>query len=1291
MNWALKVLILGFLLWDLNHVTLGQSVPPTIPGITSPAPTTTKITSIPKDTKLTSTSLPPLHPTTRIQSSSNDSALITTTTSNQTLDDPSNPQSPTTTVPMTVPTPADNSTAVSDALTSTTSNTTMLSITDQSHNDSSNPQSPTSIVPTAAPTPADNSTAVSLAFTSPTSNTTSMLSNITDTTTTDFNQTTSPPDVSPTPGDNKTTPVDCSGFENLKVPKPSYEKESETLDLDLPDNLKNKTVNCTCDKCGSGEYEFKLLRFTFRVPMCTPANISCWFEECPGVIPVPLDVPLKKGIYSLSVAADINSITFNWYNASGPGCDALKVNSACSNVDDKEKNFTGRKVVNNLEAYTNYSCSSKLLYRNQVIERRTDIIEQTKIGRPDRVQNVGCHDETNTTITVTWDQPIKRNGPETKYEVHITDSQFLYDVPAHLRPNKPGSSGYMESLFKTFTGLQPYAKYTIQVTAANVDETGHFLTSFETITCNTREGKPGLVTCAKPEVGSTHNTITITCNPPVHINGKRGACILTSNDRVEEKNDCKFSLRDLYYLTTYRFKIQYKNNILTGDPIQVEAKTKYNDKALIGFLAFFITITCVALILVMYKIYILRRRSSCNFEDHYPLTEQDDERQLLSIDPIPLEQLLETYKRKNADEGRLFLDEFQSIPRVFSKFSVKEARKPYNQSKNRYIDILPYDDNRVVLSEIHGELGSDYINASYINGFKEPRKYIAAQGPKEETMNDFWRMIWEQKSTIIVMVTRCEEGNRNKCAQYWPSKEGETKSFGDVNVKISQEKFFPDYIIRKLHINNRREKSERDITHIQFTVWPDHGVPDDPNLLLKLRRRVNALSNFFSGPIIVHCSAGVGRTGTYISIDAMLEGLEAEGRVDVYGYVVQLRRQRCLMVQVESQYIFIHKSLVEYNQFGETEISTSELPHLLNKMKKNDPPSEPSQLNCEFQRLPSYRNWRPQTTGNHHDNKDKNRNSTIIPYEFNRVQIKMNDEPEKEQTEDSDMSSDEDSDNEESIYINASFIIGYWGTRSIVAAQSPLKNTIPEFWQMISQRRIKAIVTLSGPNQDNEEECAPYWKEKSKTYNDLEVEMTEEHSTANYTERSFEIRHTKRKDVRKVTQFHYKQWEDVVPKEAKGLLEMIEKVRKNVSCKKVDDQNKQSVSLLVHCSDGSKRTGTFCALWNLLESAQVEEVIDVFQTVKNLRRQRSGMVSSFEQYEFLYNTLASTIPAQNGEVKITIHQDKQNEIQTKTPDTIETVTANQTESNPPEPKEGETVSNGPSAAVFTDVSLRIDE
>ncbi|XP_075688353.1 receptor-type tyrosine-protein phosphatase C [Rhinoderma darwinii] len=1100
--------------------------------------------------------------------------------------------------------------------------------------------------------------------------------------TTSSNQTTSAPqlttDVSPSPQGDKTE-TNCSG---IIVKPPLYNGKSETLMIDVPDHLKNKTLYCTNDKSNSSEYEFKLLNVIFYVSMCEPTDITCWFKECTDTekINILLDVPPKRGIYELKVKENAHGFNFTWNNKDGGNCNVV-VESNCS---DGERNLPGSEYVDKLEAYTEYNCTSRLLYNGKIIESKTQTLK-TKIGKPENIQNLICI-PTNTTAKVTWDEPNKANGPLGGYIVTVQSKDPRYYVERNISD--------LSNLYETFIDLSPYTQYEITIKAYNILELGDKVTR----QCMTTEGKPNKVTHVRTKVGVMHNNaVKIECKDPDHINGQKGKFILEINNAEHNKSVCQFFIEGLNYLTTYSYKIYYKNNVFIGDPVIKSITTKYNDKALIGFLAFFITITCVALILVMYKIYKLQKRSSCNFEDDIPLTHQDDEKQLLNIEPIPVEQLLETYKRKNADEGRLFLDEFQSIPRVFSKFPIKEARKSCNQPKNRYIDILPYDENRVVLSEIHGEPGSDYINASYINGFKEPRKYIAAQGPKEETMNDFWRMIWEQKSTIIVMVTRCEEGNRNKCAQYWPSNEDKTEEYGDITVKIKMEKLFPDYITRKLHITNRREKSEREITHIQFTVWPDHGVPDDPNLLLKLRRRVNALSNFFSGPIIIHCSAGVGRTGTYISIDAMLEGLEAESRVDVYGYVVQLRRQRCLMVQVESQYIFIHKSLVEYNQFGETEISTADFPHLLNNMKKSDLPSEPSQLNFEFQRLPSYKNWRPQTVGNHQDNKDKNRNSSVVPYEFNRVQVRVNDEPEGEHTEDSEMSSDEDSDSEDSIYINASYIIGYWGNRTIVAAQAPLKNTLSEFWRMIFQKKIKSIVVLSGPNQENDEgECAPYWKEQSKTYADLEVELSAENPCHSYTERSFEIRHTKRKDVRKVSQFHYNQWGDVLPKETKSLLEMIEKVRKTFSCKRLEEQSShdKSVPLLVHCSDGSQRTGTFCALWNLLESAQVEEVIDVFQTVKRLRRQRSGMVSSFEQYEFLYDTLASTVPAQNGQVTITIHQDDKpdikNEMKNKTPEE-QAITATLKEDSPPKPKQDETVSNGPSAAVFTDVSLRIDE
>ncbi|CAH2311689.1 receptor-type tyrosine- phosphatase C isoform X1 [Pelobates cultripes] len=1077
--------------------------------------------------------------------------------------------------------------------------------------------------------------------------------------------------------------LECAKF---KLQKKRY--NNPELHLKLVDEKKiesNRSLKCNKNESSP---------FVFQVLPCENPDIICYLINCTNPLTYnEIQKPAEKD-FDLIVTVGNTSVTFTW-NTTLKHCE-VRGEYTCSsdNVNETQKNGKQSGLngnVSGLVPYTDYNCTAILFYGNHSIKEETKQIK-TRIGTPGKVRNLDCK-ETNTTISIIWDDPDTFNGPQPLYNIEVNEKYS----------SREGHAASFQNIINRMynvSGLKPYTDYIIKVVAVQKDEINNSLHApEETRECKTAPGIPGKVKSIDTKFKS-NNFIHIHCKAPEKINGPVQNFILYINEiPTFNKSDCVFDVKDLHYLTTYNFKIVFHNGVYLGDSEPFQRHTRYNVNALIGFLAFLIVITSLALLLVLYKIYNLQKKSSRQYDDNIPLAQNEEDR-LLNIEPILVENLLDTYKRKNADEGRLFLDEFQSIPRVFSKFSIKEARKSCNQAKNRYIDILPYDDNRVVLSEISGEPGSDYINASYINGFKEPRKYIAAQGPKEETMNDFWRMIWEQKSTIIVMVTRCEEGNRNKCAQYWPILECERATFGDVEVTMNEEKIFPDYITRKLHITNKREKSKRSITHIQFTVWPDHGVPDDPNLLLKLRRRVNALSNFFSGPIVVHCSAGVGRTGTYISIDAMLEGVEAEGRVDVYGYVVQLRRQRCLMVQVESQYIFIHKALVEYNQFGETEVNMLELPLTLNNLKKKDSSSEPSQLECEFQRIPSYRNWRPQSTGNHTDNKDKNCDPNVIPYEYNRVLIKPDDGQTEERHAESDVSSDEDSDDDESIYINASFITGYWGTRAIIAAQGPLKNTVSEFWKMVYQKKVKTIVMLSGPSEkDKEGTCFPYWLVKKQSYDDLEVEVTDEKVYSSYTQRSFEIRHTKRKDVKIISQYHYDQWEDTLPTETKDLLEMIEIIHEMPLSKTEEEENKcgKPPTILVHCRNGAQLTGTFCGLWNILESANAEGVIDVFQTVKNLRKQRPGMVYSFEHYQFLYDTLASTVPAQNGQVKThTKQEDKlefQNELETKHPEIIELLprASSQEFESGPKPAEDESAPNGPSAAPFTEVTLRIDE
>ncbi|XP_036970862.1 receptor-type tyrosine-protein phosphatase C [Acanthopagrus latus] len=738
-----------------------------------------------------------------------------------------------------------------------------------------------------------------------------------------------------------------------------------------------------------------------------------------------------------------------------------------------------------------------------------------------------------------------------------------------------------------------------------------------------------------------NNEIDVSCIYAGRFHGKYKkyhARLYLGDDRQllkeETENTCKFVFKDLSYLTTYRVEVTVFNGQHESDPVIEHVDTKYNDKALIGFLVFLIIVTSVALLVVIYKIYILRRRKSHDLSENLMLISSgNDEENLLPVEPIAAEVLLEAYKRKLADEGRLFLAEFQSIPRIFSRYSVKDAKKPCNVPKNRYVDILPYDYNRVQLTTGNGEAGCDYINASFIDGYKESKKYIAAQGPKDETVSDFWRMVWEQQSSIIVMVTRCEEGNRVKCAQYWPSPQRETEIFEEFIVKLNSEDHCPDYTIRHLSLSNRRDKnSEREVTHIQFMSWPDHGVPEEPHLLLKLRRRVNAFKNFFSGPIVVHCSAGVGRTGTYIGIDAMMEGLEAEGRVDIYGYVVRLRRQRCLMVQVEAQYILIHQALLEHNQFGETEITLPELHSTLSTLKEKSSGNEPTLMEDEFERLPSYKNWRTFNTGITEDNKKKNRSSSVIPYDYNRVLLKLDEghsresDPDEDEEEDS---SDDEEEEESTKYINASHINGYWGPRAFIAAQTPLPDTMADFWSMVYQKKASTIVMLSDCSEGDKSDSV-YWDQDKKTFGEIEVEVASTDTSPTLITRNMLIRHVKRKESRPVRHFEFLKWSSgELPEKPQDLTDAIKDIKQSCGSSK----SQRGTPVVVHCNDGSSRSGIFCALWNVLDSADSEKLVDVFQVAKTLRKERQGMLSSLEQYQFLYDALEGVFPVQNGEVK----------------------------------------------------------
>nr|XP_040041193.1 receptor-type tyrosine-protein phosphatase S isoform X15 [Gasterosteus aculeatus aculeatus] len=568
---------------------------------------------------------------------------------------------------------------------------------------------------------------------------------------------------------------------------------------------------------------------------------------------------------------------------------------------------------------------------------------------------------------------------------------------------------------------------------------------------------------------------------------------------------------------------------------------------------------------------------------------------MMNHPPIPISELAEHTELLKANDNLKLSQEYESID-PGQQFTWEHSNLEVNKPKNRYANVIAYDHSRVILAPIEGITGSDYINANYIDGYRKQNAYIATQGPLPETFGDFWRMVWEQRAATVVMMTRLEEKSRIKCDQYWPSRGTET--YGMTQVTLLDTIELATFCVRTFSLHKNGSSEKREVRQFQFTAWPDHGVPEYPTPFLAFLRRVKTCNPPDAGPIIAHCSAGVGRTGCFIVIDAMLERIKHEKTVDIYGHVTLMRSQRNYMVQTEDQYSFIHDALLEAVACGNTEVAARSLYSYIQKLAQVESGEHVTGMELEFKRLANSKAHTSRfISANLPCNKFKNRLVNIMPYETTRVCLQP-------------IRGLEGSD-----YINSSFIDGYRQQKAYIATQGPLAETTEDFWRMLWENNSTIVVMLTKLREMGREKCHQYWPaERSARYQYFVVDPMAEYNMPQYILREFKVTDARDGQSRTVRQFQFTDWpEQGVPKSGEGFIDFIGQVHKT------KEQFGQDGPISVHCSAGVGRTGVFITLSIVLERMRYEGVVDIFQTVKMLRTQRPAMVQTEDEYQFCYH------------------------------------------------------------------------
>ncbi|XP_056003598.1 receptor-type tyrosine-protein phosphatase kappa-like [Ostrea edulis] len=561
----------------------------------------------------------------------------------------------------------------------------------------------------------------------------------------------------------------------------------------------------------------------------------------------------------------------------------------------------------------------------------------------------------------------------------------------------------------------------------------------------------------------------------------------------------------------------------------------------------------------------------------------------MTIQDIPLNRLESVIAEKRKDNNDGFQQEYATLP-YGEQHSCEAGKKGGNIVKNRFKTTFPYDHSRVIL-----KTGADYINANYIEGAERDKEYIASQGPKPNTVGDFWNMVWQENVSVIVMVTNLKEGNRKKCAKYWPDPDKHI-GYGNVSVEIIEEKHYAFYTVRKLTMIHKETKKTRFLTQYQYTSWPDHGTPDPLCLVVFHNHVTRTRTNHINSPVVVHCSAGIGRTGTYIALDILEQLGRKRGKVNVAECVKRMRENRMNMVQTYEQYITIFLALYEIVKSPIKRMTATEFAAWAETMT-TDKPANQSVLREEFQHLMTIR---PTYTALDYKIAKERQgdiySNAILP--LDRYSIYLSSAVPNRGS-----------------FINAISVPSYTESRAFIVTEFPQTEDAVDFMRLLVDHESDTVICMNPLKDIGSTEAWFPHPSFSKSLPPYTVHCQSK-SGFDVISTTIHILHSE-DEIHQATIFE-------------------PKININTSSSSPDTYQLRSLvtaALSVNTenpttivsSDGASMCGVFCAVHNVIQQITLDDAVDVFTAVRQLHIRRPELCANLDEYSLVVKAVSDHI------------------------------------------------------------------